>query len=248
MVRGSMIIHSDCLTFLKQLKDDSHDCVITSPPYNKKGLRGGVKTSENIWKGSNVDYDAYGDDMQEEEYRQWQKEILNECYRIIKPGGSIFYNHKIRYWDRKGYHPMEWLTDIDAQFYQEIVWWRKNTMAMDKRYLFNTTERIYWFCKGKPNVYKEQLPEEYRSDVWHINPDMRNPHPAPFPEKLAELCVLLSTQEGDLIFDPFVGSGTVASVCKNLNREFCGTEIDEKYVQMARDRITPLPEIWFEEE
>ena len=90
-----MIIHSDCLTFLKQLKDASHDCVITSPPYNKKGLRGGVKTSENIWKGSNVDYDAYGDNMPEGEYRHWQKEILNECYRILKPGGSIFYNHKI---------------------------------------------------------------------------------------------------------------------------------------------------------
>ena len=142
---------------------------------------------------------------------------------------------------------MEWLSDIDAQFYQEIIWWRKNTLAMDKRYLFNTTERIYWFSKGKPNVYKEQLPQEYRSDVWHINPDMRNPHPAPFPEKLAELCVLLSTQEGDLVFDPFTGSGTVASVCKNLNRKFTGTEIDAKYVAMAQDRITPLNAEWFDE-
>ena len=60
--------------------------------------------------------------------------------------------------------------------------------------------------------------------------------------------MLLSTQPGDLVFDPFTGSGTVASVCKRLGREFCGTEIDKKYVEMARDRITPLNTEWFEEQ
>jgi modification methylase len=216
---------------------ESVDTIVTSPPYNKKGLRGGVITSDKGWKGANINYNVYADQMPEAEYQQWQIDVLNECYRLIRPTGSIFYNHKIRNWQRKGYHPWQWLSKIDAQFYQEIIWWRKNTIALDQRYLFTTTERVYWFCKGKPAVYKDHLPAEYRSDVWHITPDMRNSHPAPFPAQLAENCVLLTTLPGNIVYDPFTGSGTVAMVCDRLNRRFVGTEIDSEYVELTQERL-----------
>lgn len=229
--------NQDCLTWMRQQPDNIFDTIIFSPPYNKKGLRGGVKTCENIWQGSNIDYSAYNDNLPEKQYQQWQQDIVNECHRLIKPTGSIFYQHKIRNWARKGSHPMQWLSNTAAQFYQEIVWHRKSTLAMDERYLFNTTERIYWFCKDKPNVYKQQLPEAYRSDVWPITPERQRGHPAPFPELLVELCLLLSTQEGDCVFDPFAGSGTTLAVAQAMNRNSVGCEIDPQYIKLAEDRL-----------
>ena len=214
--------------------DNSIDTIIFSPPYNKKGLRGGAKTCENIWRGSNIDYAVYDDNLTESDYQAWQILVVNECYRIIKPTGSIFYQHKIRNWDRKGSHPMQWLSKTQAQFYQEIVWHRKSTIAMDERYLFNTTERVYWFCKLKPAVYKQQVHPHYRSDVWTISPERQQGHPAPFPAQLVENCILLTTLEGDMVYDPFAGGGTTLKVAQRLRRRSVGTEIDAKYCDMIR--------------
>jgi DNA modification methylase len=110
-------------------------------------------------------------------------------------------------------------------------------MAMDERYLFNTTERIYWFCKLKPQVFKQQIHTAYRSDVWAIPPAKNNAHPAPFPEQLVENCVLLTTQPGDQVFDPFVGSGTTLAVAQRLRRVATGCEIDPKYIAQAQQRL-----------
>lgn len=231
------LFQMDCVEWMRTQPKDSIDTIIFSPPYNKKGLRQGVKTSENIWQGSNIDYAAYEDNMPEAEYQQWQITVMDECLRCLKPQGSIFYQHKIRNWDRKGSHPMQWLSKVQAQFYQEIVWHRRSTMAMDLRYLFNTTERIYWFCKEKPRVYKHQLPEEYRTDVWVIRPELQQGHPAPFPEQLVENCVKLTTEPGDIIYDPFAGSGTTLAVSERLGRLSLGTEIDPQYVSLIEQRL-----------
>ena len=231
------VFQQDCLSWMQSQPAACLDMILFSPPYNKKGLRGGVKTCENIWSGSNVNYATYDDNMPEDQYQAWQVEIMNECYRLIRPDGSIFYQHKIRNWARKGSHPMTWLALCDAHFYQEIVWHRKSTMAMDERYLFNTTERIYWFCRDKPKVYKSQVAPAYRSDVWDITPERQRGHPAPFPEQLAENCILLTTQPGDVVYDPFAGSGTTLAMAERLGRNSVGTEIDPTYVTLIQQRI-----------
>ena len=231
------LYQQDCLAWMSQQPDSSLDMILFSPPYNKKGLRGGVKTCENIWSGSNIDYATYADNMPEDQYQTWQVLIMNECHRLIRHTGSIFYQHKIRNWARRGSHPMSWLSLSDAQFYQEIVWHRKSTMAMDERYLFNTTERIYWFCKGKPAVYKSQVATAYRTDVWDITPERQRGHPAPFPEQLAENCILLTTQPGDVVYDPFAGSGTTLAMAERQGRNSIGTEIDPAYVALIHQRM-----------
>ena len=231
-------IHNlDCLEWMQTQPAESIDTIIFSPPYNKKGLRGGRRTSTALWSKANIDYGVYADEMPEPDYQQWQIQILNECYRLIKPTGSIFYQHKIRNWDRRGYHPWDWLSKIDAQFYQEIIWHRKNTLAMDRHYLFTTTERIYWFCKGKPQVFKSQLLEQFRSDVWVILPQRGSSHPAPFPEQLVENCIKLTTSAGGIVYDPFAGSGTTLAVAKQLGIDSIGTEIDPSYCQLIQQRL-----------
>lgn len=229
--------NQDCLEWMTTQPNDSIDAIIFSPPYNKKGFRNGVRTSTSLWRNSQIDYSLYDDNMPEQEYQQWQIDIVNECHRLIKPTGSIFYQHKIRNWARKGSHPMSWLSKTSAQFYQEIVWNRKNTPSLDARYLYTKTERIYWFCKEKPKVLKSQLLEQYRGDIWTITPATNNAHPAPFPEQLVENCLRLTTEPGDLVYDPFAGSGTTLLVSERLGRISYGTEIDPKYITLIDQRL-----------
>ena len=232
-----MIIQADCLEWMATQPDDSVDVIITSPPYNKKGLRGGTRTSTQLWDNANIDYGVYDDNLPEAEYQAWQKQILTECYRILKPTGSVFYNHKIRNWNRKGYHPCEFILDTPLQFYQEIVWDRKNTLALDARYLFTKTERIYWFCKDKPSVFKHRMAAEYRGDIWSISPSSAKDHPASYPEELVELCLTLTAPDGGVVYDPFGGSGTTSVVAKRRGLDWITTEIDPDYVELMKERL-----------
>jgi DNA modification methylase len=106
-----------------------------------------------------------------------------------------------------------------------------------KDVLLPCTEHIYWLTKSKPKVFKENIPKEYQSEVWTINPDRNSKHPAPFPQKLVENCILLTTEENDIILDPFLGSGTSAIVSKRLNRGYLGIEIDEKYMKLSKELL-----------
>ena len=224
------IYNIDCLEWMKTQPDNSIDCIITSPPYNKLGLREGQKTSTAVWGGANIEYNTYHDEMPEADYQQWQINVINECIRLLKPTGSLFYQHKIRNWKRVGYHPYNWIGKSSATFYQEIIWHRKSTTAFDEHYFYTTTERVYWLCKGKPSVYKDQVEAKYKNDVWEIPPARNNDHPAPFPQQLVKNCLLMTTKENDVVYDPFMGSGTTIKVAEVFGRNSIETEIDKHYV------------------
>lgn len=225
-------IHNlDCLSGMKNIPDNSINTIITSPPYNKKGLSGKKKIGNQIWSKFNIDYSTYGDDMNEEDYTNWQKEILNECHRILKPDGSMFYNHKVRRNKNIAYNPYELVRDTNFKLYQIIIWNRKNSPNIRKDILTPTTEYIFWLVKEKPKVFKDNIPKEFKSEVWDISPIKQSGHPAPFHPLIPELCIKLTTEEGDLVLDPFMGSGTTANKAKELNRNFIGFEIDSSYIK-----------------
>lgn len=227
----------DCIEVMKTIESDSVSCIVTSPPYNKKGLIGKVTPGNQVWKKFNIDYDSYGDDLSEDEYHKWMIEVLNEMKRIIKPDGSIFFNHKPRRHRNKVHLPTDFICKSELTLYQLIIWNRLSSPNIRKDVLLPCTEHIYWLTKGKPKVRKDQIPKEFHSEVWTINPDRNNLHPAPFPEILAENCILLTTDKGDLCVDPFLGSGTSAIVSKNNGRKFIGIEIDEKYIKQTKSRL-----------
>jgi modification methylase len=227
----------DCIEVMKTIESNSVSCIITSPPYNKKGLIGKVTPGNQVWKKFNIDYDSYGDDLSEKDYHKWMIEVLNEMKRIIRPDGSIFFNHKPRRHKNRIHLPTDFISKSELELYQLIIWNRLSSPNIRKDVLLPCTEHIYWLTKGKPKVRKEQIPKEYHSEVWTINPDRNNSHPAPFPELLVENCMLLTTDEGDLCLDPFLGSGTAAIISKKHNREFIGIEINEKYMKQSEERL-----------
>ena len=221
----------DCMEFLKSVSDNTFDCVVTSPPYNKGNVGA---SSSNMWD-SFIAYDEYVDDMPQDEYEQWQINLLNEIHRCLKPTGSLFYNHKIVRKEGSCIFP-KFIFDSNFKLYQMIIWDRGNTPDVGNRHLLPTTELIFWLTKDKPKVYRNNT--MYRSEVWKFPPSKKNDHPASFPLDLPYNCILLSTDEGDLVFDPFTGSGTTGVASKMLNREFIGTEISENYVNLARENIS----------
>ena len=231
------IICGDCLDVMKGIPYKAVDLVLTSPPYNKNGFRGRKDNSrgEGRWSGADISYGEYQDDMDESDYKNWQVNILNEGTRLLKLNGSFFYNHKIRRANHKASHPIEWILRSDIGFYQQIIWDRRSSVDHNIGYLDPTTELIFWLTNGVPVCKKSP---KFATEIWSFPPDNNNSHPAPFPITMAHLVIEMTTKEGDIVLDPFSGSGTVAVACKELNRNYIGIELNPKYCEIAQRRLS----------
>lgn len=95
-MKTDKIYNEDCLETLAKIKDNSIDLIVTSPPYNKNfyAPSSGADKSWSALRGRQIPYDEYSDSMQPKDYENWQRNIISECIRVLKPSGSIFYNHK----------------------------------------------------------------------------------------------------------------------------------------------------------
>ena len=146
------IYNENCLETMAKMPDNFIDLTVTSPPYNL-----GVKhhTGNNIFKA----YDEYIDDMPEDEYQQQQIKVLNEMHRILKPNGSVFYNHKVRVAQHKASHPIEWILKSNLTFRQQIVWDRKSSPAVAPIRYMPTTELVFWLTKTpcQPNFERAKI-------------------------------------------------------------------------------------------
>lgn len=237
MIELDTIYCEDCLNTLSKLEDNSIDLIITSPPYNKgfwSKIRNIYNNSFNT-KARHIDYGVFDDTMDPADYEQWQREILDECVRVIKPEGSIWYNHKELLANRNAINP----TYIyDYPLAQTIIWNRKNTPIIDKRYFFPTTEWIYWIKKDRgAKPYFNKSDADYKGCIWEISPETNNSHPAPFPIEVPTNIIKCCSKEEDIVYDPFMGSGTVALAARNLNRHYIGSELNPDYVIITNERL-----------
>jgi modification methylase len=237
MLELDKIYLMDVLEGLRSLPDESIDCAVTSPPYNKLGLLKGKKQKGGDWDGY-ITYDTFDDNMDEGEYQKWQIDILNEVKRVLKPQGSFFYNHKNRRYDKSEYSPYDWVSKSDINVYQTIIWDRKADVNNSLYFFQPVYELVYWLTKDNkksPKFFKRQL--EAQQSIWRISPKVNIPHPAPFPEELVEHCILATTQPGDVVLDPFMGVGTTAVVAKRLGRKYIGFDISEEYINLANENV-----------
>lgn len=222
----------DCLTELKKIESNIVDLVVTSPPYNKNYW------TRNKEQGSFkrvIKYDSITDSLPPEEYIKQQKEVLDELVRIIKPTGSIYYNHIDIFHKHNTIHP-SYVYDYNVK--QVIVWDRGNTPKLSNTYFLPTTEWVFWIKKSWDAVpYFDKSKCEHKKNIWRINREQDQSHPAPFPEELVDNIVKSSCPENGLILDCYNGSGTSAVVAKKNNMDYIGIDISEQYIQMTKDRI-----------
>lgn len=230
------IYNEDCLETMARIPDNSIDLIVTSPPYNKGFYANKNAKQSKVWNtlnGRKIAYDSFSDDMPPEDYEEWQKAVISECIRILKPSGSLFYNHKdIIY---KGLIvPPKWVYDFKVR--QQIIWDRQSSCMIDPHYFMPANEWIYWIVKDEKKVFFDKEKSSFRTNIWRMNVD-KNPHPAPFPYIMAANIINCCSKEGDIVYDPFMGSGTTALASIKLGRQYIGSEISEKYVQMANEKI-----------
>src|SRR3990167_5769921 len=129
----------DCLDFMKLLPDKCVDLVVTSPPYNK-GTENRRHSPTDSWTKANIKYDSVSDSLPEVEYQKWQKKILREAVRIIKPTGSIFYNHKYRIQNHAIVSPELWIKNFIVR--QVIIWNRGSSPSLEPIRFMPTIEQI----------------------------------------------------------------------------------------------------------
>lgn len=232
------IKQGDCMELMKELPDNSIDCIVTSPPYNK-GFWSSNRNVNNFsffkTKSRRITYGAFDDNLLPEEYEQKQRDFLAECLRVIKSTGSIFYNHIDILNKHQTIHPI-WVYDFPLK--QIIIWNRKNTPKLDKSYFYPITEYVFWIQKDKnARTYFDRKNAIFNKSIWEINPDKKNEFPAPFPLELPTNCILSTTRVGDVVLDPFMGSGTTMIAAIKTNRHYIGFEIDNNYYNMANKRI-----------
>lgn len=226
------LYHGDCADILPSVRGD---LVVTSPPYNL--MRRGTGAGRNSLHGGKRGLSEklhqrwYPDAMPEKAYQEWQRETVALC---LKSAPAVCYNHKVRYQIKRAgraQHPMQWLGDF--MLWVEIIWDRGGGVAFNCGRPLPSDERI--FVLGRPRTFNNLG----LTTVWRLPPVPQGvDHPCPFPEELAARCIASFTDPGDLVVDPFAGSGTTLVAAKNLRRRAVGIEKEECYCEEAAKRFS----------
>jgi DNA modification methylase len=227
---------------MKEIPDNSLHLMVTSPPYNVSK--------------------EYDEDLSLKEYLQLLRNVFTETYRVLVYGGRACVN--VANLGRKPYIPLSdyishMMIDIGFKMRGEIIWAKGAGAGVSMAWgswqsasnpvLRDTHEYILVFSKGafdrkkgdrENTITKEQF-MEWTKSVWTMNPESAKKvkHPAPFPVELPYRLIQLYTFKGDVILDPFMGSGSTAIAALKSERKYVGYDIDPEYIKIAEERIAP---------
>jgi len=233
------LINGDCLDAMQGMKSNSVDLIATSPPYNMNlRIRGGKYCSRQIVKELSTKYQSFPDNMPIEKYLSFNRDVINECIRISP---ITFYNVQFLTGNKLAFFT---LIGEFARWVKEIIIWDKVNAqpAIGAGVLNSQYEAIIVFDKHNAISRKfdnAQFERGTISNVWSIKRGRKpsKDHGAVFPEELIEKIVANFSESGQTIMDPFMGTGTTGVVCKKMDRNFIGIELDEDYFRFASDRI-----------
>lgn len=238
------IIQGDCIKLLKDIPDNSVDMAFADPPFNlhKK-------------------YTSYRDNLPFQEYLAWCEQWISEMVRVTKPSGSIFV-HNIPKWLT---YYAAYLNE--RAFFRHWIAWDAPTAPMGKSLQPAHYGILFYTKKEKGNTFYElrhphkrhrkdgYLLKDYGgkkdglhpfgplvSDVWTDihrikHNSKRDPHPCQLPIHLMDRLILMTTDENDIVLDPFSGTGTTAISAKRLGRHYVGFEMDDKYAEISRLKL-----------
>jgi len=230
---------------MKELPDNSVHLMITSPPYNVSK--------------------EYDEDLSLKEYLQLLENSFKETFRVLVNGGRACIN--VANLGRKPYIPLsdyisQMMIDIGFNMRGEIIWNKAASASPSTAWgswqsaanpiLRDIHEYILIFSKGdykrekgkKENTITKKQFMEWTKSIWTMNAESarRIGHPAPFPEELPYRLIQLYSFKGDIVLDPFMGSGTTAVAAIKSERKFVGYDISQDYIDLAEKRLKPFLE------
>ena len=248
MFKKNLITQGDSLELLKKIPDKSIDLIFADPPYN-------LQLRETLYRPDQTTVEAVTNDWDKFEtyqaYDDFSLKWLQECKRALKDGGAL--------WVIGSYHNILRLgtsiQNLGFWILNDIIWHKTNPMPNFRGTRFtNAHETLLWCTTSRKAKYTfnyqnlKELNEgkQMRSD-WHIpicsgkerlrEDNNQRSHPTQKPEALLYRIILSSTNVGDTILDPFLGSGTTAVIAKKLQRNFIGFEKDKEYIKLAKKRL-----------
>ena len=245
------ILEGDCIDRLKGLEKGSVDLIFADPPYN-------LQLQGELHRPNNTKVDACDDDWDQFEslqtYDDFTRQWLSAARDALKDDGSI--------WVIGSYHNIfrlgVILQDLGFWILNDVIWRKSNPMPnfRGKRFT-NAHETMIWAAKSKNSKYcfnydsMKALNEDLqmRSD-WYIplctgherlkNDDGEKLHPTQKPEALLHRVIMASSKPGDVVLDPFFGTGTTGAVAKKLGRDWIGIEREKEYIKYAKKRIADI--------
>ena len=247
------IMERDCIAAMAALPDCSVDMVFADPPYN-------LQLGGDLFRPEGGRVDAVDDDWDKFDtfasYDAFTRAWLAEARRILKPDGTL--------WVIGSYHNIfrcgAALQDLGYWILNDIVWRKSNPMPNFRGTRFtNAHETLIWASKSEDSRYTfnyramKALNDDLqmRSD-WvlpicsggeRVKTDGVKAHPTQKPESLLYRVLLACTNKGDVVLDPFFGTGTTGAVARRLGRRWIGIEREKKYVKVARERIASTLEL-----
>ena len=253
------IIQGDCVEVMNSLPAGIADVIFADPPYN-------LQLKNSLFRPDSSEVDAVNDEWDKfdsmTDYCEFTRIWLTAAKRILKPNGTIWVigsYHNI-------FHVGHAMRELGFWFLNDVVWNKSNPMPNFNGTRFtNATETMIWAKsseKQKKYTFNYQEMKSYNDDkqmtnVWNIplctgnerlKVDGQKAHSTQKPSELLDRVIRSSTNRGDLVLDPFLGSGTTAAVAKKLGRNYIGVERDQGYVDLAVARINDVqPELFFEE-
>jgi site-specific DNA-methyltransferase (adenine-specific)/modification methylase len=201
-------------------------------------IRDGKYCSRQITKEFSTKYDGFSDNMPIAEYFDFHLRVIKELLRVAP---IVFYNVQIVTGSKRAVFKL--LGELNEYVKDIIVWDKENAQpAMSEGVLNRQYELIIVFAKRDAISRKFNYCNFERgtlNDVWRIKRGKKvtNLHGATFPEELVEKILTNFSRERDVVYDPFMGTGTTAVVCKKMNRRFIGSEIITSYVEVAKERL-----------
>ncbi len=242
MVEINKVYNENCLDTLNRIDDDSIDLVITSPPYNMNlRIRNGKYCSRQIVKEFSSKYEGFDDNMPIDDFYKFHLKVLKE---LIRTSSIIFYNIQIVTGSKRAFFKI--IGEL-SDYLKDIVVWDKGYAqpAMAQSVLNRRTELILIF-DSKNAISRQFKNSNFKrgtlDDLWEIKRGKKvtGSHSAVFPELLVKRIIDNFSKPNDLIYDPFMGTGTTAVVAKKLNRNFLGSELLPKYFNLINSRIYEL--------
>lgn len=246
---GYRIYNGDCMNILKKLPKKSANLIFADPPYNLQLKNELYRPNQTKVDGVNDDWDKFSTN---EEYDKFTKDWLSACHEVMADDATI--------WVIGSYHNIfrvgKIMMDLGFWILNDVQWYKTNPMPNFRGVRFtNATETLIWAKKSenqKKYTFNHQVMKQLNggkqmTSVWQIplctgnerikNEQGKKAHSTQKPEELLKRVILSSSSEGDLVLDPFSGSGTTCAVAKKLNRKSVGIEKEEKYIKISKKRL-----------
>jgi len=245
-------MQGDCVSLLQSLPEKSVDLIFADPPYNLQLQNELIRPNQTLVDAVNDEWDKFDDFAAYDDFtRSW----LTACRRVLKDDGTI--------WVIGSYHNIfrvgAIMMDLGFWILNDVLWRKTNPMPNFRGTRFtNATETLIWAQKSRAqkrytfnyHAMKNLNDEKQMTNVWDIplctgaerlKANGKKAHSTQKPEALLYRVILSSSNVGDVVLDPFSGSGTTAAVAKKLKRHYIGIERDTDYVKLSRWRVEFIP-------